>query len=243
MKSILWAVLLAVALLTCQPVKAWGAYALVANVGAGSSSTTDVTTGAINTTGANLVVACVINYEPDSATLADSKSNTWTPRTIQSSAATEVQLYYFAGGTVGTNHTFTATCSGTCYPVIVVAAFSGAHATPYDQENGANTGSDTSVQTGSVTPSENNELLFSCLSGNDTGSLTINSGFTITDDVPYEGGQHFTGGGAYLIQGTASAVNPTWSWVNTTDVAVSIATFKSSGGGAVPRFGLMGVGG
>jgi hypothetical protein len=68
--------------------------------------------------------------------------------------------------------------------------------------------------------------------------VAINSGFTIVEEIPLVGGQHFGLRMAYLIQATAAAVNPTWSWTSgAATVSASIASFKVGAGGvavAVP---------
>jgi hypothetical protein len=58
------------------------AWAHIASVSAGSSDGISVTTGNIDTSGANLLLASVADYNAESAvTLTDSKGNTWTPLT------------------------------------------------------------------------------------------------------------------------------------------------------------------
>jgi hypothetical protein len=56
-------------------------------------------------------------------------------------------------------------------------------------------------------------------------TLSIDSGFTILDSSP--AGAHTDGLGiAYLIQGTAAAVNPIWTVSSGAKLAVRIASFK-----------------
>ena len=114
-----------------------------------------------------------------------------------------------------------------------VAAFSGAAAaSALDQQNGA-VGTGTSLATGSVTPSEDNELVVSGVSIADgsSGTYAVDSGLTITDQILASAGNFEGGGLAYIIQTSAGAVNPTWSWTGSVNSAAVIATFKAAAAG------------
>jgi hypothetical protein len=210
------------------------AIAHVVSTSAGSASGTTVTTSSVNTTGANLLVVAVTYYgNTTDPVLSDSKGNTWTGLTAreQSGTTMSVRLYYCVPTSVGSGHTFTAGPGGTSYPTISVSAFSGAAASPYDQETGAATaGSVTSFQPGSITPSENNCVLVTGVSTGGT-SHGVDSSFnaTATDNV---GAQHLGGGIAYKIQTTAGAENPTWSWATSSSKASAMASFKAAASAA-----------
>ena len=64
----------------------------------------------------------------------------------------------------------------------------------------------------------------------DTDSWTIDSGFTIYSHVDQVGGDHYGHAHAYLVQGTAGSVNPTWGATAATNSNV-IAVFKPAAGG------------
>jgi hypothetical protein len=101
------------------------------------------------------------------------------------------------------------------------------------------------LQTGSVTPSENNEVLIAGTGIEGTGrTATINSSFTITDGIAGDGATRMGGYAAYLIQTTATAVNPTWTYSGAvTRVAANIATFKAAAVAATPKkLSALGVG-
>ncbi len=101
--------------------------------------------------------------------------------------------------------------------------------TPFDVENGAIQYVGTTLQPGSVTPSENNELIVTGLGFYPSGVLSVNSSFTISDQVNYVSSAAMGLGAAYLVQGTAGAVNPTWTDSTTaTSLAAVIATFKAA---------------
>lgn len=228
--------LLIVFLLLCQPPTAWGAFALVAGatLSGGSSDGNDFQSGTIDTTGADLLLACVADYDASAGSLSDSKGNTWTPLTAQDSTSAEAQLYYSVPTSVGINHSWNVACTG-CFPTGSVAAFSGSHATPFDQQNGAVTAGATSLSTGSVTPSENNELVVACLSFAATNTISIDNGFSTPIQTDFGSGAHYGGALAYKIQTTAAAVNPAFSWSGSTEAAAAIASFKAAAVAATRR--------
>jgi hypothetical protein len=181
----------------------------------------------VDTTGANFLVACVSGLTADRG-ISDSKENAWielTPQTGEFSAS--AALYYVANATVGSGHTFTAVGSTTG---IVVVAFSGVKVTsPFDQENGVTEGA-SPRSTGSVTPSENDELVVAG-SGGVGNTYSIDSGFTLDEFITVAGGTNFGVAIAHKIQTTAAAVNPAWSTVSG-DINAFIATFKAEPSGA-----------
>ena len=213
---------------------AGGPIALISNTGAGSSDGgNSVTTGAIDTSGASLLVAVVADYAPEVlSVVTDSKTNVWVPLTSSDSGSPRCTIFYVANPTVGTNHTFSATeAINNTYPSICVAAFSNvATITPFDQQNGNDSGEVTASQltTGSITPGENNEVLIAGVAVDDVVTLTIDGGFTITNQVSHLVDEHFGMGMAYLIQTTAAAANPLWDWTGNVLVAARIASFKES---------------
>lgn len=175
-----------------------------------------VTTGGVDTTGANLIVLGVVSSSAP-PTLSDNKGNTYTLLTQQSNGGAWSGIAYCAGPIVGTGHTFTINGG---VPAIDVEWYSGAASSPFDVENGA---SGNATQPGSVTPSQPNSLVVCVAGGSDTGALTIDSGFTITNQTPLAGGVHYSLAMAYLIETSIVAQNPSW---NTTTSAAEIAVFK-----------------
>jgi hypothetical protein len=205
------------------------AYALVANTIKSSADATGVVSDAINTTGANLLIlALASNDAATENTISDSKSNTWSPLTAPAGAI-RTRFFYAASAIVGTLHTFTASNVATSFPAIAIAAFSGAKATsPFDVENGSSAVAVTTIQPGSVSPSENNELLVTAYSHQQNGNpVAVNSGYTITDQVQLVPALAFGLALAYLIQTSAAASNPTWTNNDTFTGSAIIATFKA----------------
>lgn len=193
------------------------AFSLISHAG----SATGVTSG-IDTTGANLII---INdsFFGGSSTPTDSKGNIWTGLTGQGVGGRAVRLYYCYNPTVGSGHTFTSTAA---FSSIQVQAWSGSAASPFDQENGG-VGV---LQPGSITPTEDNELLVVGLSHSDgTVTQSINGGFTIPPGNDIANSGNDGGAMAYLVQTSAAAANPAWS--PGTNARTVIASFKAGAGG------------
>jgi hypothetical protein len=212
------------------------AYSTIAHTIKSSTTGNTVTTSAIDTSGADFIVLAVMDYTGATiSSISDSKGNSWNQLSSgNGSSIARGTLYWSRPSSVGAGHTFTATGSSN-FPTVIVEAWSDSAASPFDQESvGGDPGfSSTISNPGSVTPSQNDELLVTLVSGNDTSeSWTIDSGFTISDQAPAVSGQCIGGGMAYLIQTTAAAKNPTWTNVGNITSGSTIATFKS--GGAPP---------
>src|SRR5262245_28742353 len=214
------------------------AWTVLTHTAAASGNDSTVTTSAIDTTGADFLVV-VIGYFSSgltrTVTITDSKvGNVWTPLTVSDDGVQiACQIVYCKNpAQVGTNHTFTGTSvGGNALPSICIATFRGADLTsPFDVQNGAfNTGS-TSLQTGSVTPGSNFELIITGLGSGASITEAIDSGFTILDQN--DQGAHNQGSAlAYKLKTDVLAENPTWSWSGSVAVAARIATFKQAAGG------------
>src|SRR5258708_7687646 len=135
-------------------------------------------TPAQTTTGANLIV--LLTVDNAGGTPFDSKGNTWTALTSQTINTVVTRLWYSLNPTVGTLHTFTLQNG---LPSIAMAAYSGALASSaFDVQNGSNPGSGTSIQPGSVTPSQANELVIYGTGDVRTTTASVNSG-TILDQA------------------------------------------------------------
>lgn len=203
--------------------------AITTHTATSSPDGNSVTTPGVTTTGANLLVVIVAYYHSGTFTsLTDSKSNTWGQLTDYTfSGANGVRVYYSTGPIVGTSHTFTITGSN-IYPSITMSAWSGVSTAPFDKENGA-TGIGVS-QPGNVAPSEDNELIITGSADSGASTYTIDSGFTITDQLAQIGGLALSSAMAYIINGAGTSgvnVNPTWT-APAAGTAINIATFKAA---------------
>lgn len=218
------------------------AYAKIAS--ASAAANTAATTSGIDTTGADLIVIGVSGWTSNLDTTAptDSKGNTWTAMTYKATGDSAVKMWYCYNPTVGSGHTFTH--GGTTYATICVIAFSGAASSPLDQQNSnGNLPGTTSLSTGSITPTEDNELVVAMWATYYFDSPSVDSGFTLEQyqaaaPLPYHGGM------AYKIQTTAAAVNPSASWSTSANASAVIASFKSGAApaAAVNLLTLLGVG-
>lgn len=205
------------------------AFSLVGHVKAQSTNTTGVTTGTLDTTGADLLVLVLSDFAGGArGTISDSKGNSWTPLTSRTSVGNRrVTIFYSLPTTVGSGHTFTSTGgAGADFPAIAITAWSGRVGGVFDVENGAIDDSGSTLATGSVTPAFDNALIISGWSGDGTtGSLAIDSGMTLVDSFTAPGEEGL--GHAYKVQTTKAAINPTWTpWGGNTSEAVAIAVFN-----------------
>lgn len=110
-----------------------------ANGGGGNT-----TTGTLNSTGADLLIAVVSMYGGRAVdyTVSDSKSNSWSSAPASWNFGTDtlgvaVKIFYCKPTSVGSGHTFTITgVNG--FGSIAVSCFTSAQATPIDQSNSNN---------------------------------------------------------------------------------------------------------
>ncbi len=224
-------------LLLCLSLQsAHGAVALVTSTTARSTNSNGFTSSGINTTGANLIVVGVVRLTGVSATLSDSKGNTYTAGTETTGVTPLLRLYYCASPVVGTGHTFTVTSTG-AYPAIAVLAFSGASTSPADLHSEATSASGNTIQPGSITPSENSCVLVTAV-GSNSNPQNIDNGFTAVTIDP-AGGAAFGIGIAHKIQTTATAVNPTWTSSGQVNASAVMASFKATAVKPLPPFLLI----
>jgi hypothetical protein len=204
------------------------AITLVDHIGAASADTFSVTTGAINSTGANFLAAAVADLTTHPGTdPSDSKGNSWTVLTETTVSNVRLRLMYAKNATTGSGHTFTASSAEAEFPAAAFAAFANVHTvTPFDVENGGSTSGGTTVQPGSITPGTDHELVLTGVGISGTPStMSIDGGYTITDEVDFNGGVNFGVALAYLVQTSAAATNPTWTGTAVTSYAARIASF------------------
>lgn len=197
-------------------------------------------TDAIDTTGANLIIAIVATNAGSAAAAAnwsDSKSN-GTPSTTSgrgNAGNGRIRTFYYSQpSSVGSGHTFTYSEASSSATIIILAFSGAATTTPLDQQSaGATAASGTSVSTGSATPSENGELLIAaCCATSASASFAIDNGFTIIG-AAYGDGDSMGAAAGYLVQGTAGALNPAFTWATSSGNAASLCTFKVAANGAL----------
>lgn len=177
----------------------WATINTVKHAGAGATS-------AIDTTGANLIVAVVSQYDGSAPSITDNKGNVYS-LAINSTGIAPLGVLYCANPVVGAGHTFTNIRSASS---ICVAAFSGANVAPLGAANFAS-GSSASP----ITPSQDITLL---IAGAVYGSSfwpvsepSVSDGFSIVQAQAGAPGSWVGCAMAKLIQETAASVDPTWS--------------------------------
>lgn len=220
---------------------AWAQWSVLGSTGKASTNNNSVTTDAADTSGANRIWIGISAYTLG-CTPTDSKSNSWTGLTPQNEGTNGSWAQIWVSGdspTVGSGHTFTCN-ENTTYPSIHVIWASGSANSPTDQQNGATGVGVTSIQPGSITPTEDNEIVLVLTTHGQTGGTTINSGFTEATDIDFTANS-MGGTFSYLIQTTAAAVNPTISF-SSGNPATAIASFKAaafvSGGSSMSMTGV-----
>lgn len=152
------------------------------------------TTGAVNTTGAQLLIVTIGSY-PDNGgaglsevvTVTDSKGNTWTRAgtvsTIAGSDQTQIWYSVPTSSKVGESHTFSGDFEASTYATVCAAAYNGFTGTPtLDQVTGA-TGSGTALDGGNLVTTVADSLIIGTgthLDGGGSGSgFTAGTNFTI----------------------------------------------------------------
>jgi hypothetical protein len=205
-------------------------FALIAQTFKASAGGGNVTTPAMNTTGANLIVVGLTTNSFN--TFTDSLSNTWTQMDgyINSGCSSITSWWYAYNPAVGPAQTFSSVGAG--YPIVTVIAFSGAHSGTLDQHSTARVGGPAlTLQAPSITPTANNELIVSLLGNADNANggdgSAIDSGLTIVNYSPFNNGNSIGGAIAYSTLATAAPIAPTWTMSDSTSCpVVMLASFK-----------------
>lgn len=199
------------------------------------------TTADIDTTGADLIVISCLEYAFSSSgnPLApnDNKGNSFSQKTNNVGGQDGCIFYVCEAPTVGSGHHFSIPFTSV-FGTIIVEAWSGSKGVgSFFSESGNNSSSAASMQPGALLPPQDGCLLVSSQATDDTATLTIDSGFAISDQQGTSG--RINGGMAYLIQGSAALENPTWTWTVNANSADNMAVFLPGGGGG-PEVPLMG---
>jgi len=207
-------------------------HVLIAKTAKGSSSS-GVTTDGVDTTGATSIQLAVSSYHiAPMPTISDSKGNTYTALSSYNDGTERIQMFYVENPTVGSGHTFTASGLSSFASIAVAAFKGGATSSSFDVENGNFSTGVTTVTTGSITPTQNNELILAAVNFNAAGdTVSINSGLNVLAQFAPGSGTNFGVALAAKTLGTAVAINPTWTAGSVSGgMAASIAAFKLAGG-------------
>lgn len=206
--------------LTCN-----GAIALV-NTALPVGGANSATTSAVSMSGSTLFAAVTVCLS-SGAVVTDSSGNSWTAATDWNANIHAVTFWSVSPITSG-SQTFTVTLTGGLC-TIGVYGFSGtATSTPLDQQNGnAQFGFVSSIQPGLITTTTNGQVLIAELGFSQTNTPTINSSFTGLQTINFSSSVNEGMAMAYLIQATAGAINPTWSFTGSFPTTTGITSFKA----------------
>lgn len=204
------------------------------DAGSPTGGSTTLAYGSNNASGALLVCICRIGFAAQTVTVTDTAGNTWATAREHSDVpgANTFTILYAMNAVAGANtitvHWQQATAISARFAIAEYAG--GATSSALDQVNSAN-GSSTSVASGSVTPTTDNQLVIGLQGSSNGRGYTQTAGLTMEEQQP-------AGANAQkilyvdVIQTTATAINNT-ATLNTTDTwGACIATFKAAAGGA-----------
>lgn len=202
---------------------------LIAQTSKASPTGVSVTTDAINTTGASLIVVCIVSVYYNEQPVQDNQGNTWTSagEIMSGGSYVRLKIFYKYAPTTNASHTFSTVGGyGVNYASMIVFAFSGTTGTSYESNNYTQNGY-SPLSTGNVTPSTNGQVLVALLGSHYTTAVSsVTSGFT-----PYNvasSPNNFFASAAYYIQQTAGAKECTFTWSpsQTWSGTALIANFK-----------------
>lgn len=190
----------------------------------------------VATSGSTLIVVGLTSFGGTAApTLTDNLGNTYGAGQLAASAdapssGPRIRIYYIYGSSIGSaSHTFTCSTGGIAgYSSIYVATYTGTLYTsnPLDQ---VATLSATGVLNASVTPTQDNELIFTMTTSSTlfgTAPTITGSFFPFLNSNPFVSGGSFLGASANLIQGTAATATPAFNYSSANSAAATIS-FKA----------------
>lgn len=222
-----------IAILLCIANPCWATYAYNGTAHVKDSVVIGNPTVAGDMTGSDLLIAA---FGTDSATygISDSSSNTWTKvAEYISNGQRYLSVWIAINPTVTNSQTFTPTSGGsTVIPINVVGLSGSDLSSPFDVKNGQGAIFVDTLAAGSITPNNDNSLIFSAYYYTRSGAASIDSSMTLIDDN--EVGAAIFLGTAYKIQTTATAINPTWSNTPTGNVYIisTVESFKAAAAAA-----------
>ena len=206
-----------------------GGWIVITNTGKGSPDAFVLTTDAVDTTGADFLVAIGAYYDAVATpTIRDSKGNTWSQSPVYGStseAFPDVVIAWSKPSSVGSGHTFTFTNGTVSYASVSIVAFSGGASATLDATNGA-TYAGTSAQPGSVTPSVSGCLIITGMGSRYGTNHSVDSGFVALPNIPLGAGVHYGVSSGYKIKSNAAAENPTWTWTPWDHGGIATTVFK-----------------
>lgn len=225
------------------------AYSLVQHTGgtfSAASGSTFAGTFSSNITAGNLIILSANVFGVDFVSVGDNNTNTYTRvGTLLNSDTDRTGLWYVGSANAGST-IVSGTVNGTHARTIAIYEFSGNAKTSTLDQSGSLVGTSTAVIPGTLTPNQNNSLIFSLgvESTGTHGTVGSASGYTIGDvfDSDAFAEPLFT---QYLIQSTAGATSGSFTIAPSGIWSGIQAVFKPAAAGVaptVPYRTLLGVG-
>lgn len=153
-------------------------------------------------------------------TITDNYNNVWTLVDSDLNSFVRSTVYECDNPATGTGHVIRCTLASAGPAIAAIFHKGGLLTGSTDQASTLSSGSSTSSQGGSITPSGNRYLVVTFLATEGTSAVSVGSvdaSAAVADNAL--GGGHIGVGVAYKIQTTAAAINPTWTHGNGVRVA------------------------
>lgn len=195
----------------------------------GNGAGATATLASLNCAGANAYVIALSSSGADTASISG-----YTATTVYTDAAGggKGRFFYKLNVTGGATDSFSVTSA---YPAITVYCFANVKtASALDGTTGVDNAAPGGAGqlAGSITPSEDGEVLITGLLGWADGATpapnaTIDNGYATPIGLAYSGANHYAIATSYKIQTTAAAINPKWSIFNGTGAVAHISLKKN----------------
>jgi hypothetical protein len=197
------------------------------------SSSSSLTIGPLNTTGASVIAIVVASFNDISSVTDNMGNGSATGLTAASGGSPNNQIFYWQTPNVGSGHTITVNGSGGLYASACVFVMSGINGV-YSGAQSAHSASysSASCQAGSITPASGPEIVITGFGVyTPTGIPTLDSSYTVGAYQAGTGGSAYGEAVGYIIQSSGAATNPKWNWGN--DASTPSCVIAAFGAGTV----------
>jgi hypothetical protein len=176
---------------------------------------------------ATMCVAYVSTFS-NSAVVTDNCGNTYTSVANFTSGSNRAEIFRTTGAFNACANEFFQFAGTSIFPAGFGQCWKGP--TVLDQNTGGpSAGAQSSVATGSITPTGTPSLVISgainC--NNNPGTMSVTPNLSLDAQLNNVAGQHCAGAMGHTVQNIPSAINVTWSWTDAlSTMAGAIASFK-----------------
>lgn len=204
-----------------------------ANVAAGYSSTSGVTTAGQTTQSSGSILVIGAAWEGDSTppTISDSKSNSYTligSAEQASSYPSYGAIWYCENATGGSSHTFTVNKTNSYASIFVLEITGGALSGSLDQENAAASDTSSPVTSGTITTTSANQILIGFTSLSCFAATTITANNSFTKQLEITSTSSWQGALAYRIVSSTGTYEADFTVTSLTSGSGHIASFKEA---------------